>query len=629
MKPSGRAGVAGAALALIAGLCLLVVPGRAGATPFPPSTSSCTYNGSPVAATGVTPGGSVTVVCSALPTGPTSFLLAESNPLAGVVDPPTANSAFADTGALGSCTGAGTGSCTGTFVVPLTFISSDSNGVCPPTQAQVNAGLVACALAVVNGTTPVNTGLLFYSGQPTPAAPTASVAPAGLPGETFAVTGSGWWGGGVLGVPNAGAGVPGFTTLVGATAASNTLTATAPVYCATGHTSAACTAQAAGTLLTPVFSGNITIPATTSGPTAITIAEPNASGAGGLAGIPASESGASIQVQSPFHVLGTPAVQVAPTNGGQGVSLAVTGSNFDPLGGSASVSFNAGSPTADTVTGVAVHSDGTFSTTLVVGGNEVATIPSGGSSVSDPIDAAQNASAAAVTGGAPSTLTATTPFTVNGASAGPCNTTGAPNTCKVNQVIDQAITGVASGLIISEAAPANCAAAGATNNADGIHVTLGGVTLNGRSQTAHGCLNTVTIKDERGTLPGWTTTGQLETDFLGPNIGGHTWDHVIPALNMTWTPAVSLTFPGDPSGVLSEVAAGASSALPTAAQSVGLNGSTGPYQGMTESSTPVDLCSAAQNGGGGTFNCDAGLALVVPAFVAQGTYQATLDLVVS
>ena len=625
MKRFRRAGVAGAVLALIAGLAFSAVPGRAGATPFPPGTSTCTYNGSAVAATGVTAGGTVTVSCTGLPTGPTSFLLAEASPLGGVVDPPTANSNFADTAALGSCAGAGTGSCTGTFAVPAAFSASDANGVCPPTQAQVNAGLVACALAVVNGTSPVNTGLLFYSGQPTPATPTASVAPAGLPGETFSVTGSGWWGGGILGVPNAGAGVPGFTTLVGATPATNALSATPPVFCASGAASAACSGKPADTLVAPSFSGSITIPSTSSGPTAITIVEPNASGAGGLAGIPASESAAGIQVQTPFNVLGTPSVSVAPTNGGQGVSLAVNGNNFDPQGGSASVSFNAGTPTPDSVTGVVVHADGTFSTTLVVGAKEVGTIPSGGSSVSDPIDAAQTESAAA--GGA--VLTASTPFTVNGASAGPCNTTGSPNSCKVNQVIDQVVTGVPNGLIISEAAPASCTATGASNNSDGIHVTLGGVTLNGRSQTAHGCLNTVTIEDARGTLVGWTTTGQLETDFLGPNIGSHAWNHVIPAQNLTWTPAVSLTFPGDPSGVLSEVTPGSSSSLPTANQSSGLNGSTGPYSGLNESSTPVDLCSAALGGGGGTFNCDAGLALVVPAFVAHGTYQSTLDLVVS
>ena len=246
---------------------------------------------------------------------------------------------------------------------------------------------------------------------------------------------------------------------------------------------------------------------------------------------------------------------------------------------------------------------------------------------SDPINAAQTQSAAAGGG----TATATTAFSVLGASAGPCSTSGAPLSCKVNQVIQETVSGVSNGLTVSESA-ATCTVTGATNNADGIHLTLSGVTLNGKTQVANGCLNTVQIVDARGTLVGWTTTGQLETDFLGPNVGAHTWDHVIPASNLTWTPAISLTYPAPPngpSGVLSEVAAGAASTLPVASQAAGLNGATGPYPGSTEATTPVDLCDAPTGGGGGTFSCNAGLSLVVPAWVAAGTYQSTLDLVVS
>lgn len=643
LKRFRRVGVVGAVIGLLAGFATLILPTPVGATPYPPSTSSCTYNGSLSAATGLvpntsatstpTPGSTVAVSCTGLPTSVTSFLLAESSPLAGIVDPATDNTAFADTGALGSCAGPGDGTCSGTFVVPASFTSSDTNGLCPPSQAQVNAGLVTCALAVVDGTTPVNTGLLFYSGQPTPAAPTASMAPAGEPGESFAVTGSGWWGGGVLGAPNATTGVPGFTTLVGTATAVNTLSATPPVYCATGFSATGpCAGHTVGTLLPPVFSGTITIPSTAPpGATAVTIAEPNASGAAGLTGISTSESSTTVNATAPFDVLGTPSIVVSPTSGGLGVSVAVSGSNFDPQGGTASVTFTHGLPTPDALSGIAVHADGTFTTTLAVGQSEINYLDSLSgppSQASDPVDAAQTESTAA--GGL--TLTASTPFSVLGTSAGPCSTVGGSgNTCKVNQVIDETVTGVADGLTIEEPGPAHstCSVSGASNSTDGIHLALSGVTLNGRSQVAHGCLNTVTIIDARGTLVGWTTTGQLETDFLGPNVGANAWDHVIPAQNLTWTPSRSLTFPSDPSGVLSEVAAGAAGPLPTALQYSGLNGAAGPYPGVSESSTPIDLCSAASGGGGGTFNCDAGLALVVPAFVAAGTYQATLDLVVS
>lgn len=627
MKRFRRVGVAGVAFALLSGFAsVLAVATPAGATPIPPGTSTCTYTdttaggtGSQTGVTGVSPGDTINVNCTGLPTTAAPGLVLAS-PLAGVPGDGS-QTAFADLGTLTTCPNtAGAINCN--FTIPASFTASDPSAKCPPTQAQIDAGLVGCAIAVADtiSQSGLNQGLVVYAGT-TADPPTASLSyPAGFPGETLNVTGSGWYGGGIFGVPNSAANIPGFTTLFGAsTLATNTLTATPPTYCVattTAPTTGPCAGVTTSTFTPPVFGGTITIPATASGPTAISIIEPNASGLGGT----------TVSLQKAFNVLGSPSIQVTPLHGGQGVPVSVSGSNFDPQGSTASVSFNAGSPTADSVSGIAVQPDGTFSATLVVGANEVAEITGTASSVSDPIDASQNPSVASGL----TTLTTSTAFTVDGASAGPCATTGAPNTCKVNQVIQETVTGVTSGLIISEAnAPTPCTVAGATNSADGIHLALQGVTLNGRAQTARGCLNTVQVEDARGTLVGWTTTGQLETDFLGPNVGSNTWDHVIPAQNLTWSPVRSLTYPTDPSGVLSEVAAGATGPLPTSSQSAGLNGAAGPYPAMNESSTPVDLCSAAPGGGGGTFNCDAGLALVVPAFVAAGPYQATLDLVIT
>ena len=159
--------------------------------------------------------------------------------MAGIVDPASAQANFADTGALGACLGASSMEVApGRSLVPTSFTASDPAAACPPTQAQVNAGIVGCALAIVNGRAPSTRDPDFSDG-PTPAAPTVSMAPAGKPGEIFAVTASGWWGGGTQSVPSTTPPIPGFTTLVGATPAANTLTATAPVYCATGHTSTA------------------------------------------------------------------------------------------------------------------------------------------------------------------------------------------------------------------------------------------------------------------------------------------------------------------------------------------------------------------------------------------------------
>ena len=54
-----------------------------------------------------------------------------------------------------------------------------------------------------------------------------------------------------------------------------------------------------------------------------------------------------------------------------------------------------------------------------------------------------------------------------------------------------------------------------------------------------GQLNTVTVQDDRGTLSGWTVTGQLDrtstTRAHGPPV-----DNVIPADFLTWNPGVAL-----------------------------------------------------------------------------------------
>ena len=161
-------------------------------------------------------------------------------------------------------------------------------------------------------------------------------------------------------------------------------------------------------------------------------------------------------------------------------------------------------------------------------------------------------------------------------------------------------------------------------------MTLTGTTLNGKTQHATGCLNTVQITDARGTLPGWTATGVLETDFLGGTHGTHVWDNVIPGNNLHWTPAISLTWPSapnGPSGVLSEVNNGPAAYVSVAAESAGLHGTGSPYS-TAETTTPNVLCQAPVDGGG-TFNCDASLDLTVPAWVSSGAYQSTMDLVVT
>ena len=111
---------------------------------------------------------------------------AEASLLAAISASNVVPTAEADTASLGTFTASATdtgcpagtaGSCTvATFAVPATFTAAgDSNSVCPPTQAQINAGLFGCAVAVANSSEAEIAGgeyLLQYASQTTtPAAP--------------------------------------------------------------------------------------------------------------------------------------------------------------------------------------------------------------------------------------------------------------------------------------------------------------------------------------------------------------------------------------------------------------------------------------------------------------------------
>lgn len=120
----------------------------------------------------------------------------------------------ADTSALGTfapsasdtgCPAGTAGSCeVATFAVPSTFAASDAKAACPPTQAQINAGIYGCALAVATAAQAQVAGaeyLLIYASETTPpSAPTiAATATTGPPGSTITISdaiGSNgyWWG---------------------------------------------------------------------------------------------------------------------------------------------------------------------------------------------------------------------------------------------------------------------------------------------------------------------------------------------------------------------------------------------------------------------------------------------------
>ena len=285
------AGTLGLGAALLGGMAAT----PASAIPIPPSTSSCTYNGSPVAVgASNTTGTPVTVDCTGLPAN-TLLIVAQTSPLAGVISPSTSAATEADLATGTSVTTSATGTLTATITVTATggtpgFKALDHKAVCPPTQAQVNAGLTNCVVTVANlaTSTGLNFGNIVYPTSPIPNLPTlhlqnpsGSAKHVGADDRTGAcptpvhATSHCWWGAALTGAPNTAAGVPGFTVLINGTPVANTLKASPAVYCVTGATATACTGRPVGTLIPPKLSGRITLPAGVSAGAAVTALEPN------------------------------------------------------------------------------------------------------------------------------------------------------------------------------------------------------------------------------------------------------------------------------------------------------------------------------------------------------------------
>ncbi|MHB1504534.1 MAG: DUF6801 domain-containing protein [Acidimicrobiales bacterium] len=193
---------------------------------------------------------------------------------------------------------------------------------------------------------------------------------------------------------------------------------------------------------------------------------------------------------------------------------------------------------------------------------------------------------------------------------------------------------------------------------------------------ATGHLNPITVMDDRGTLSGWTVTGQLESNFVdtNPPATAPAQDTVIPADFLTWYPSVALATPGElpnananaagcptqsspsntyptdctgPSGLPSSTGKAGGAGVNGTGGGTGKGGGTGgvtdlPSEAIAGPAAALQnlhgsadvLCttkggSNGPDGGGGGFVCSAGLSLAVPPYVAQGTYQATIDIVVT
>ncbi len=213
--------VASASVALIGGFVAgSIAPASASSLPRvvnAPCNVSVTAGTGAVAGTliyGVTPGTTkITLDCniSGTPALNPAFV-AEASLLAAVVTTTVNQQTEADTNAIGSftaspadtnCPAAMAGQCTiSVFTVPASFVATDSQAACAPTQTQINEGLFGCDIAVASSALSPIAGaqyLLNFATQATPPnAPTISTSAAsGVPGSTIKVSdatgNSGYW----------------------------------------------------------------------------------------------------------------------------------------------------------------------------------------------------------------------------------------------------------------------------------------------------------------------------------------------------------------------------------------------------------------------------------------------------
>ena len=230
---------------------------------------------------------------------------AEASLLAAISSSNVVPTAEADTASLGTFTASATdtgcpagtaGSCTeATFAVPATFAAAgDTNAVCPPTQAQINAGLFGCAVAVATSSDVEIAGgeyLLQYASQTTaPAAPTISALQStGSPGSLINVSDAAgatgyWWGDAIQAVQALDAGTaaavaPTTCTIgYGNVPSADLVQAWYPAGSSTPTYAGAATGvtisndcYTGSTLQPPVLGGTLTVPATVTTGTAYSV----------------------------------------------------------------------------------------------------------------------------------------------------------------------------------------------------------------------------------------------------------------------------------------------------------------------------------------------------------------------
>jgi len=176
--------------------------------------------------------------------------------------------------------------------------------------------------------------------------------------------------------------------------------------------------------------------------------------------------------------------------------------------------------------------------------------------------------------------------------------------CDVTQIVQVSVAAGTPGLSMKASSSAA--------------VQLSNITLNGNYQIASGDLNTMTVKNLRGSSAGWSVVGQA-SDLKASGFTGACPNRLcIPATNLSWAPSGTLVpatrIPGDVGAIVP-----GSSGSATTPWTTGLGNSPTPSATST-------LCSSATGVSGGTFTCSAPLKLGVPASAGAGTYTGTIVL---
>jgi hypothetical protein len=303
-------------------------------------TPACTFNGQPPSTLFNTTAGSTTIAvsCVGLPAN-TNMYMATASPLVGILTPynlANQEALLMNGGGLPpSVTSDANGTMSTTQTVPSVVTGTDHDAVCPPSQAQVNEGLLDCAFAVadING---VNYGnaLLAYPSTPNPQTPVLNLTPGtGTAGDSISVSGHGWWGtaisGGFVGSDD--------ISVDGQPSASGELTVAAPTYTENaGHNG--------GTFTGSVISGSFTIPDTwPSGAQTVAIDEGNRTLDAGNGPNNTVEGTQSLTVIGSNPAISGVSPSDGPTSGGTSVTITggqFTGATAVDFGSTAATSFN-------------------------------------------------------------------------------------------------------------------------------------------------------------------------------------------------------------------------------------------------------------------------------------------------